>query len=522
MNLEKTFLCQLAGILIVMFFQSNAILATTTTDYTAALSHALTTCTSRTDLLNKIAAIHRSAYEKGDDVVYPQNLTFNIAIPQNFQPIKLTTNTDFNGCTFVVENKQEKTFLFELSAKNSPKAVRLKKKLLKAGAIIKLGKTGPKLLTVKDENLWTTRYDFGSQGEIAGVKGKYYRKDIFFIADSIVMNNPIVTYDNNASNPSYKYVDVTIDEKAFRNISLIRKVSSSAITNLLHIEHQYNVRIENVDIKTELQPDVKDRFYNDQCIKIDNSAKIKMANVTVLNTYSSQTIWGYAIEMNNVWDSSFSNLNITAIRGGFNTTCANTMLFTDCILNRVDVHYYGRDIICKNCTFRNTVNNFHVYNRVASFYGTLRYENCFFDHFLPVRIDSEYNAFTPFNVEMDNCTLSIIYQTPSFYNCICYVPILESLENDRPELKEKCLPNLNINKLIIVGPKMVKDFYFFIINRPKYNGNIYGLQNINVDNVVYAIDGNTPLSFHDSNHQLTMSTNYKRSVSHIKRKKRIL
>jgi hypothetical protein len=520
MNLAKTTVYKLAGIMLFLLIQSNTFTVAAANNYTAELSHALATCTSRTDLLNRISAIHQMAYENGDKVVYPSKKIFNISIPTNFKPIKLTDNTDFNGCTFVVENKQEKTVLFELSAANSPKAVRIEKSQLKAGAVIKLGSNSPKLLTVKDENLWTTRYDFDSQGEISGVKGKYYRKDILFIADSVVTNDPIATYDNNDSNPSYKYVYVTTDEKTFRNVSLIREVSSSAITNLLHVEHQYNVSIENVNVKTEIQPDPKDRFYNDQCIRVDNSVKIRMADITVLNTYSAQSIWGYAIEMNNVYDCSFSNLDITAIRGGFNTTCANKMSFTDCILNRVDVHYYGRDILCTNCTFRNTLNNFHVYNRVASFYGTLRYDNCFFDNFLPVRIDSEYNAFTPFNVEMNDCTLKIIYQSPSFYNCICYVPILESLENERTELREKCLPNLNIKKLKIAGPKNVKEFCFFIINRPKYKGDIQGLENINVDNVSYAIDGNTSLTFHDCNQQLP--TNYKRSVSRIKRKKRVL
>ena len=454
-------------------------------DYTSELRHALSDSRSGTELIQRIKTIHQKAYAKGDTVVYPHKKTFKIVIPKDFQPIQLTDNTDFNGCTFIVENTSKTVFLFELSNRDNPLPIALEKQQLQVSKIVPTLDESPKLLIIKDNRLWTKRYDYDSQGEISNVKQECHRYDLLFVNRQIVSNNPIASYQTSASIPFCQYINVSTEKKTIHDVKLIRKGTSTAVTNLLHISYQYNVHISDVSIKTNLPTMEKDRFYYDQCIKVDHSAKIDMQNITVWHTYSSQTIWGYAIEMNNVLDCTFDHLDITAIRGGFNTTCSNTLRFTNCILNRVDVHYYGRDVTCENCTFRNTVNDFHVYNRFSSFYGKLVYRHCKFDRFLPVRIDSEYNAFTPFDIEMTDCTLKVINQAPSYYNCICHIPVLESLENARPELREKCLPNLKVRDLRIEDVPREKGFQYYYINKNKCKGNIIPSTVIDVDGITY-------------------------------------
>jgi len=449
-------------------------------DYTSELRQALLDSRSGIELIQNIRMIHQKAYEKGEPIVYPRKKSFKIVIPEDFQPIQLTDKTDFNGCTFIVENTCKTVFLFELSNRDHLHPIVLEKEQLQANKSLPILEGSPKLLIVKDNQLWTKRYDYDNQGEITNLKQECYRYDLLFVNRHIVSNNPIASYQTSAPIPSCQYINVSTEQKTIRNLKFIRESTSTALTNLLHISYQYNVCISDMSIKTNLPTMEKDRFYYDQCIKIDHSAKINMKNVTVRHTYSSQNIWGYAIEMNNVLDCTFDHLDITAIRGGFNTTCSNNQKFTNCILNRVDVHYYGRDVTCENCTFKNTVNDFHIYNRFSSFYGKLVYRHCKFDHFLPVRIDSEYNAFTSFDIEMTDCTL-----TPSYYNSICHIPVLDSLENDRQELREKYLPNIKVRNLKVMNLPPEKSFQYYRISINKSKKDTIPSTIIDVDGITY-------------------------------------
>lgn len=509
MKKASQILLQIIFLLIPAICMSSA----TQEDYTEALRKALTSSVSRTDLLDKIRSIHEKAYANGDPIVYPKGKKFRIEIPHDFKPIKLTANTDFNGCTFSVRNTYAKVFLFEMKPNTAPQAISIDKQQLTSGMKIETKGKSPKLLIVKDNNLWTLRYDFDNQGDITNIKQECFRRDLFFVENNIIKNNPISTYDNDASAPTCQYIEIDTRQKTFSNLKLIREKSSTAVTNLIRIEYQYNILLNNINVQTYLQKDEDKRFYYDQCLYIENCANVSMSNITVRNTYSAQSIWGYAVEMNNVLDCTFDRLSITAIRGGFNTTCANNLLFKDCHLNRADIHYYGRDLTCIGCTFENTLNSFHVYNRVSSFFGTLKYEKCVFNHFIPVRIDSEYNSFTSFNVEMNDCTLNIYHQPPLTYNCICHIPILESLENTRAELRRKNLPNIKVNNLKLEGPSSLKDFYFFIVHKNKYTGNVYGMDSLQINGLTYNAGNNTSLTLNDFSLPVQTAKPYKRIIT---------
>lgn len=489
--------------------------------YTQSIQDALEDYGSITlQLLTQLRSIHQAAIGSGEALIYPSNqdITLNIdSTCLGMLPLPLPENTNFNGCTFKVTNtayQNSPLFLFATGNDQDLHEITIDKSNLHLNAYINSQtepvNSTPKLIIVEDINKWTVR-------NLNNTPIDFFRQDLLFLAGNIIQNNPISPYNNNSSNPFCRNIEVTLNQKTFRNIIFIREDAGAngKVINLARIRYQYNYLIENVSVFTKGFSDDSTlnqcNLINDQCFLIEHSAKVKMSNIFIKNTYSKQDQWGYAFELNNVWDCSFEKLQVTSIRGAFNVTCTNKMYYRDCTLNRVDVHCYGRDITCENCVFRNTACDFHVYNRFSSFYGTLRYIHCVFDNFLPVRIDSDYNAFTPFDVEIRHCVQKVSGNSVNSFNCICHIPILISDTNYRTELANKCLPNLRIDDLQIEIPNSVNTFYLFIISSKPYIGNVYGMDSYDISNIVYTHDNNAVVTFYDCN--FLMSSIALKSVS---------
>jgi hypothetical protein len=510
-----------------------------TNSYTQSIQTALTTYGNNTyQLLNQLNQIHQAAKTAGDEIIYPSNQEITLNIDNTclgLIPLPLPENIDFNGCTFRVTNTasdpNNTLFLFAIGENDYTHlpSISIANEDLHLNAYINDPSNPtsptPKLIIVHDDNLWTRR-------TVNNTNIDYYRFDLLFLAGNIIQNNPIFTYETLFPNPSLgytsaptcRYADVTLNQKTFRNIVFIREYAgtNAKVINLARIKCQYNYLIDNVTVYTKGFSNDNTtnlcNLVNDQCFLIEHSAKVKMSNIFVLNTYSKQDTWGYAFELNNVWDCSFEKLQVTSIRGGFNVTCANKMTYRDSTLNRVDVHYYGRDIVCENCTFINTVNNFHVYNRFSSFYGTLRYIHCVFDNFLPVRIDSDYNAFTPFEVEIRHCVQKVSGNSENSFNCICHIPVLKSETNTRTELANKCLPNLKIDDYQIVAPSTVSTFFLFIISSKPYTGSVYGMETYDIYDIVYTHESNATITFYDSNFIMSALALKSKAMSSITRR----
>ena len=429
------------------------------------------------ELYNALKSIHFMAYGNGDSVKYPQHKTLKITInPNSPEPIPLSLNTDFNYCKFEVTNTAAETTLFSLGeATNNSVSIeksQLRKNEKVYGSNHELNDK-PKLLIVEDNSPWTVR---------TGYSDPVKRRDIFFVMDNQIQNDPIATYNNNYSLPTCNYVDVSTEQKTFKNIVFERTSDSTYVTNLLSVREQYNVLIESVSILTPDQGEPASGvtpIHNDKCININDSAKIELRNITIDYTYSSINYYGYGIRLLNVWDCKISHLTAHNPRKGvMGNENLNGLKVEDSVLNRVDVHCYGRDIICANCTFKNTSNNYHIYNRVSSFYGRLVFVDCLFDEFLPLRIDSEYNAFTPFDLILDNCTLNV----SSSHKSIVNTPILGPTNTTRPELAEKCLPNIIIKNLQLHFLRQTDtEFYFLRIYEYGYSGSIHYMNTFVVD-----------------------------------------
>jgi len=68
-----------------------------------------------------------------------------------------------------------------------------------------------------------------------------------------------------------------------------------------------------------------------------------------------------------------------------------------------------------------------------------------------VRIRSSYNAYTPFDIEMRDCTFELTMRHHSLVNVL----LLDTAANPRPELSAKCWPNLKVSNVTVVVPAMV-------------------------------------------------------------------
>lgn len=481
------------------------------TNYTALLSQALITYSANPiGLYNSLRQIHYQAWLYGDSVIYPVSQTFNIEVvldeSGNQMSIGLSPYTDFNNCIFNVTNQTGKTVdLFKLFSPGvDTQPVSIPKSQLHAGAHVYGSNnelnSSPKLIIVTDENRWTTRNEFNDSGILETTD--FYRKDILFLSDNIFQNDPISTYNNAYSNPSCQYIDVSISQKVFKNLIFNRTSASTSLTNLVLVNYQYNVRIENVEITTP-QPMEEGGIYFDKCISINHCAKVEVVDVTISKTYSVIGHWGYGFSLFNVWDSYFEGIiAYDTEKGVFDSNNTNVFKIVDSHVNRVDVHCYGKDITCEDCTFENIANKHNVFNRFSSFFGTLKYKNCVFDEFLPVRIDSAYNAFTAFDLVMEQCTLNVVYVINPIetilYNCIVHIPVIDNTINPRPELQHKCLPNLMISDLTLHIPAGITEFCFIKISNLSYTGNYYYMDTMNVDIYPYSQAGPALVTFYDT------------------------
>jgi hypothetical protein len=84
-------------------------------------------------------------------------------------------------------------------------------------------------------------------------------------------------------------------------------------------------------------------------------------------------------------------------------------------------------------------------------YGKVVFDSCRFVDCIPVRIRSSYNAYTPFDIEMKDCTFELTMR----YHSLVNVMLLDTAENPRPELSTKCWPNLKVSNMTVVVPVMV-------------------------------------------------------------------
>lgn len=413
------------------------------------------------DCYHVLFRTHQDALKIGAAVSYAGIKHIKLTIPDNAKSIPLTHYTDFAGVTIQVENKKKGMFLFTLSSKLIP--VSVKGKEIDNGDFTHhpVLKGGNKLLVISDKTLWV-------QERIGYGKG-YERKDIMLVEDGRGGNSPVQSYSTSTSKPDCYYCDVDVKRKnVIKNVTFIRTATSTEKTYFFKIENQYNVQVIGVNINTPSGSEL----YGDKLIYIVNCVDVKLKDISVRGTYSLPRQAGYGVSIHNIYNLYVENMYGRANWGVFGNHNVNLAYLKNCDINRFDVHCYGRDVKFENCNFVD------LYNQFSGMYGEISFKNCVFTNCHPVLIEGSYNAFTPFDLYFYGCNFNFDEKHPG----IVYFSSFSNEDNDRPELREKSLPNVMIKNCSVKLSGGLTKWYVFNIKKVKgYKGRFSYITKVEID-----------------------------------------
>lgn len=381
-----------------------------------------------------LRACHKDAVDYGRPISYDGIDTIRLEIPDGAETIPLPNHTDFAGVVILVRNDSGKDItLFALTGEK-PKAVAVDRRLIDSGDFRSVAdfQAGDYLLIVEDKNKWTFRDGYGYE---------VYRRDLLYVSDGHSLNRPVASYMNPAANPVCSFVPVTVEQKVIENVTIHRGRNEKHKTYCFSVSYQNNVVLRNMHITTP-----KTKFNGDAAISINNSANCTVQDVLVDSTYSYPGAYGYAIGMNNVWNTTFVRFKADAAWGVFGSNNVSNITLRECDVNRFDIHCYGRDARLVNCTFRNKQTQF------SSMYGQVVFDSCHFIDCIPVRIRSSYNAYTPFDIYFRHCTFDATLRHHALVN----VMLLSTTRNPRPELSARCWPNVFVEDLTVNLPFLTR------------------------------------------------------------------
>ena len=447
---------------------------------------------------NRLREIHASALTLGSDtrVVYPLEATVNIEIPPGATTIPLTSNTDFNGCSFVVKNTStDRFFLFSLDRRsdlqdnetvNFTTLASAERKVNINGNVIDSGdfssvpalSQGHKLLYVYDPNVWS----------IGGVSGtlEVYRRDVIHIVDGQAQNKPIRPYAE-ASNLMCFWDEVPSEESpTFENLTFIRTSSSTQQTHLLKACGQVGLQVRNLCIFTPREdtiPDERPRYLNDQCIYIRHSVNTLFENICVNGTYSRSNQHGYAFRMINLANTTMRNVQGD---GAWGVQCGfflNTVTLDGCTLNRFDCHCYCADFTYRNCTFKTDMRHYSSEScscQVACAYGYMHFAHCRFVDARPMIVSPMYSGgHSGFELSYHDCVFDVL---PKY----CY--LVEGLTFDDTE-DSRALPNLYMRDCTIDASRGTDSGRYFLYhfnnqkNEGLYQDTVQYLNTVSLENV---------------------------------------
>ncbi len=405
-------------------------------------------------------ATHTKAVELGADVSYQGIGTLVIEVTESSLPIPLTRHNDFAGVHLIVKNQHKTQYLFSM-ADTLWQSVELSPAAVDSGnfsAIPSLAE-GTCMLLLEDLQPWVNNR--------SGYKYGAMRKDLLLLYNGQAQNKPVSAYatDSTILKASVHPTDNTL--KTITDLTITRDTSATTKTFCFYIHGINNLKISKLRINT---PDTKN-LYADAAINIENCTNIVLEDVTIDGTYSRTNTYGYGIQMNNVWNSSFLRLTANANWGVFGTNNLSNTTLKDCNINRFDIHCYGRDVFIYNCKFNK------LYNQFSSVFGTVWFEECRFTEFIPVLFEPSYNAYTPFDLTFKDC----IFDAQTSRNYLISAGQLDNTTNSRPELAKKCWPNISIKNLIVNIPGNISKIILFNPKKTQSGALVSHIANIKID-----------------------------------------
>ena len=404
---------------------------------------------------------HKEAERMGVGVSYAGVKKIELTIPAKVKTIPLTHYTDFAGAIITVENKRKDIYLFSISSDLMDVEASGKEIDNQDFSNNNVLKTGNRLLIVKDKTPWVDNrigYDYGAT-----------RKDIMLVKDGKSGHSPVQSYCTIASRPECSYRDVDVSAKLIiKDVVFNRTENSTKITRFVKIENQYNVELSNITINT---PEGSG-LYGDKAIYVVNCSDVVLTGVTINGTYSLPGKYGYGIALNNTYNVSFYDLYARGNWGVFGNSNVHKAFLKNCDINRFDIHCYGKDISFEDCNFVN------LYNQFSSVYGLISFTNCNFSNFTPILIGRSYNAYTAYDVRFEECTFNLDKKHNSIINFSGFT----TEENKRPELKEKCLPNVTMSDCRVNLAEGMKKWYVYNTKKTKdYEGRFSHISEVRIE-----------------------------------------
>lgn len=404
--------------------------------------------------------VHQIAIAKGVGVDYSGIDKLYLTIPKDAKSIPLAYVNDFKGVEFIVENRSKNLPLF--TAENYPAKISVTKAEIDKGRFREPAlKKGTYLLAITDEKPWVENRAGYSYGHI--------RKDILVIHNGNAQNSVIMPYNNANSSPSCLAYPQQDKEFIFSNVSLKRTEKSTFRTELVMFKGYNQLSISGVKVITP-----ESQLTGDGVIKIYDCANVHLSDVEIKGTYSKKDDSGYGIAMNNVYSFHAERLTGKANWGLFGDNNVNCAQLKDCHINRFDVHCYARDISFDECIIEGMANQF------SSLYGCLSFNKCQFIDATPVKIEYTYNCYTPFDLEIIDCS----WEVSRYRNEVIYVGYLDDKQNSRPELAEKSWPNVTIKNFNIhTVPEVSRVMLFYIKGDVSQNRDIDHISGIDLDSI---------------------------------------
>ena len=384
---------------------------------------------------------HADALKRGLEVDYDGIDTLYLEIPDDFKTIPLGPYTDFRGLVLYVDNHARHCTLFSKSS--AQKAVSVDKAVIDKLDFLDIPELaqGSHLLVLEDLTPWTERRGYGYQ---------QFRRDILVVRDGLALNAPVTAWNTDSTRVKAYCYDFEPEVKpVVKNLTMHRVKGCTFRTNCLSLVGQYGVTVSNVHVTTPRSKMIADGIFG-----VTNCAGIVFVSDTVEGTYSgygASRNYGYAFSMNNVYDARFLKIKAYGNWGVFGSNNMSNTCLEYCDIDRFDVHCYGRNISLKHCTLKGRQTIF------SSIYGTVAFDSCEFIDYTPIRIRSSYNAYTPFDVVMTDCSFRLTRR----YHSLIQVDMLDTADNPRPELNPKSWPNLKVENLTVIAPPALHTMYVF-------------------------------------------------------------
>lgn len=387
---------------------------------------------------NVLLKCHQEALRLGVGVDYSGIQDIHIEIPKNAIPIPLGCCTDFNGLKLYVKNNSQTCYLF--TRINILKSLNISFDDFYSGSYLNIPelKQGNKILIIEDKTPWVDKRKGYAYGAI--------RKDIVLIMNGKVQNLPVYPYSSINSDPKISYYQVDNDNGFIKNLNFYRTEDSSCKSFLIKVSGLNGFSIENIRIFTP-----ESELYGDAAITVCDCTNMLFKDIQIDGTYSLNNKYGYGISLDNVWNTTVENMQSESKWGVFGNNNVNKCTLKNCYINRFDIHCYGRDIYMEDCYFKG------LYNQYSSVFGTISHKRCTFENAKPVLIESSYNAYTGFDVVFEDCTFKMNKKKRE----LIFLMVVPENVNNRPELSEKCLPNVQVNNCSFDFEEGMKEWYVF-------------------------------------------------------------